>query len=171
MKTSKSRLIPTIIIIASALLFSAGCGSENSGFDDHHSNQHMDEHASHSDMAHIESAAEEDHHHEGGHHSTEIMEQPANARLVTITATDFAFSPADISAKPGEKLFIKLVNEGKAVHMWQLRDRPETHVHTPVGETSAKVVTAPEASGKYDVVCTTPGHEELGMVGKLTVSE
>lgn len=113
-----------------------------------------------------------DHHMESGdpHTATFVGEKPDDARHITITATDFEFSPAEIRAKPGEKLYIELVNEGNVVHMWQLRDRPATHIHTPVGETSAKVVVAPESPGEYEIVCGTPGHEDRGMVGTLKVS-
>jgi len=53
--------------------------------------------------------------------------------------------------------------------MWQLEGKPETHVHTSGGETSSKVVIAPKKAGTYKLVCSTPGHVQLGMVGTLTV--
>ena len=96
-------------------------------------------------------------------------QRPSDARKVTVEATDFAFDPATITAHPGEKLFIELVNKGDAVHMWQTENKPETHVHTPVGETSSKVVQAPGEAGNYRIICQTPGHEERGMVGTLEV--
>lgn len=171
MKTVVSKAIVSTMLTFS-LLFIVGCGSENSPAEEHHSGAHMDDHASHGTMPHEETAGEDGHGpHDGDQHEdVAMMEQPEDARLVTITATDFEFSPAEIKAKPGEKLFIKLVNEGNAVHMWQLRDKPETHVHTPVGETSGKIVTAPEIPGEYEIFCSTPGHEKLGMVGILIVN-
>ena len=90
-------------------------------------------------------------------------------RAVTITATDFAFEPKTITAAPGEKLYVTLINKGQAVHMWQLDGLPETHLHTPVGETAAKTIVAPSQTGPYKVICSTPGHEQLGMIGQLEV--
>jgi plastocyanin len=104
------------------------------------------------------------------HHSTtSTPEMPEDARKVTVVTTDYAFDPATITARPGEKLYIELVNEGNAVHMWQLEGKPETHIHTAVGETSTNVVTAPQKTGTYKIVCGTSGHEDLGMVGTLKV--
>jgi len=173
MKTYLSKNISAFLTI-SALLFIVGCGSENGTTHEPHSGEHMDEHTSHDGMAQDEPSGTDSHDHQDGnrHHQGNMMtDQPDDARLVSIIATDYEFSPAEVLAKPGEKLFIKLTNKGNSVHMWQIRDRPETHVHTPVGETSAKVVTAPETPGNYKVLCMTPGHEERGMVGTLKVSE
>lgn len=145
------------------VIFLAGCGAEKEP-DDGHGHEHSetaDVHAPHLTMSADESM---DH-----HGSTGKIEKPADARKVTVIATDFAFEPSNITAKPGEKLFIELVNTGNAVHMWQLEGKPETHVHTSGGETSSKVVIAPEKAGSYKLVCSTPGHVQFGMVGTLTV--
>ena len=124
----------------------------------------------HGDSDHAESNASADHGTEGHHESTQV-EKPADARSVEIVATDFAFDPATITAKSGEKLYITLVNQGNAVHMWQIEGMPETHLHTNPGETASKVITAPAKSGSYKVVCQTAGHAKLGMVGTLEVGE
>src|SRR5690606_2796103 len=42
--------------------------------------------------------------------------EPADARVVEVTATDFAFSPARIEAAPGEALALRLVNRGSVPH-------------------------------------------------------
>lgn len=134
---------------------------------DSHSHEDAD---THGDSDHAESGSAADHGSEGHHGSTE-EEKPTDARSVKIVATDFTFDPATITAKSGEKLYIILVNQGNAVHMWQIEGMPKTHVHTKPGETSTKVITAPAKSGRYKVVCQTAGHAKLGMVGTLKVGE
>lgn len=108
--------------------------------------------------------------HSGDHHeSSEGMEVPEDARRITITATDYDFDPAGVEAAPGEKLFIKLVNKGNTIHMWQLKGMSETHLHAEPGESASKLITAPEEPGDYHIFCGTKGHEQLGMVGTLSV--
>lgn len=55
------------------------------------------------------------------------------------------------------------------IHMWQMEGKPETHVHTAAGETSAKVLIAPQKAGTYRIVCGTLGNVKLGMVSTLKV--
>lgn len=165
-----------------ALLAFTGCSEDNDGV--HHMMVDHQEHTateadSHDNYAtssdqqgaenHSGHASHENHSGEVDRHAATQETKPPDARAIRVVATDFAFEPANITAKPGEKLHIKLVNEGDAVHMWQIGDRMETHVHTNAGETSSKTVTAPVEPGVYDIVCTTPGHKDLGMVGSLTV--
>ena len=57
-------------------------------------------------MPHEEPSGADTHERHAGdrHEDGTMMEQPDDARLVTITAADFEFSPAEITAKPSEKL-------------------------------------------------------------------
>lgn len=153
---------PLAALISTSLLFAlTGCDGGKSSEDSHEDHNH--------------GAAVPGDHHEGhaqhdDHHSAKPnTQQPSDARKVTVEATDFAFNPATITAQPGEKLFIELVNKGSAVHMWEIEGVPGTHVHAPVGQTSREVVLAPTKRGSYRIICTTAGHEQLGMVGTLVV--
>jgi len=172
MKIQTDKIFLTALT-ALAVLALAGCGQNEESDAQEHGMHGDGEHDAHTMMdGGAGGMPHGDGHdaHMGGHdESGAHMERPDDTRLVTVTATDFEFSPAEITAEPGEKLFIKLVNEGDAVHMWQLRGQPETHIHTPVGGTSGKVITAPESPGEYGIFCSTPGHEKLGMVGTLKV--
>jgi uncharacterized cupredoxin-like copper-binding protein len=166
-------VFPIAALLGSAFLFTlTGCDANKpAGNESHEGHDHGSE-SSGDDAAMPNSHAGAGDHHAGSgdhHAATPDTKQPSDARKITVVATDFAFDPATVTAKPGEKLFIELVNQGNAVHMWQLEGKPETHVHTAVGETSAKVVIAPQKVGTYKLVCTTPGHTELGMVGSLKV--
>lgn len=166
MQTTSIKLI-LAALAASAALALAGCGQndDSHGSSDYGSHSMMDEAAESASHGNGHDGHMGDHHEAGAH----TEKKPADARAVTITATDFAFDPATITAAPGEQLFITLVNKGNAVHMWQLKDYPETHLHTPIGETAAKTIVAPMKPGVYKIICSTPGHEQLGMVGKLEV--
>ncbi|MBT62765.1 MAG: hypothetical protein CML13_06090 [Puniceicoccaceae bacterium] len=166
---------------ALASLVLTGCSEDDSP--DRHMMDGLHEHAEATDGSHdahtssnegeahdhASHASPDDHSGDGDHHASTQETKPSDARAVRVVATDFAFEPKTITAAPGEKLYVTLVNKGNAVHMWQIGDRMETHVHTNVGETSSKVVTVPTEPGVYNLVCTTPGHEQLGMVGKLEV--
>lgn len=182
MKRPTTKILLTLTA-AAALAGLSACSDQ----DEHHSDGMHDTHDA---GMHEEHSAEQQHedadmHHDSDHaasnsatdrgtevhHASTEAEKPADARTVEIVATDYAFDPATVTAEPGEKLYIKLVNQGEAVHMWQIEGMPETHVHTNPGVTASKVITAPEKSGSYQVICQTPGHEERGMVGTLKVRD
>lgn len=97
------------------------------------------------------------------------MAETMDARRITVTATDHAFDPAEIEAAPGEKLAIQLTNQGNAGHMWQLKGMPATHIHAKHGQSATQVITVPEEAGDYKIFCGMEGHEEMGMVGTLSV--
>lgn len=180
----KNTYLLAALFTALALLAFTGCSEGDRP--DHHMMDGLHEHAdaatgSHDAHAattdeseahdHANHASQDDHSGAGDHHGSTQETKPSDARAVRVVATDFAFEPKTITATPGEKLYVTLVNEGEAVHMWQIGDQMKTHVHTNAGETSSKVVTVPTEPGVYDLVCTTPGHEQLGMVGKLVVDD
>ena len=116
-----------------------------------------------------------DGHHSGtntGHHGQQDMGViPSDARKIKIFAKEFAFSPANISARPNETLVIELVNEGSVAHMWEIKGLDGTHVHAEVSETVHGIIRVPSEPGVYETYCSVPGHKEAGMVGKLVVTE
>lgn len=176
MNKKLSYILPALLTLLS-LLGLAACSDEAprdrhmmDGLHQHEDADSVEAGESHADSDdHATSHDHSSHEAHGDHHGATHETKPADARSVRIVASDFAFEPATIDAKPGEKLYVKLINQGDAVHMWQIEDRMETHVHTNAGETSTKVVTAPSEPGVYQIICTTPGHEKLGMVGTLRV--
>lgn len=162
MKWCHPKIAVTLTTAIFASIALAGCGSEAT------TDSHMHEGHEHSNGG--------DHDMHDGHSddaysgSSSKMQESTDARHITITATEYAFDPAKIEAAPGEKLVIKLINKGNTVHMWQLKGMPDTHIHTRIGESATKVITAPEEVGDYKIYCATKGHEELGMVGSLSVT-
>jgi plastocyanin len=97
-------------------------------------------------------------------------------RTIVITATDFAYSPTEITARPDEKLEIQLVNQGQADHNIEFelgenivggtKDR-SLMMDVKPGETGTLNFTAPEQEGSYNFYC--PEHRGRGMTGTLVV--
>jgi uncharacterized cupredoxin-like copper-binding protein len=108
---------------------------------------------------------------------------PANLNVV---ATDFAFTPAELTVAAGEEVSLTLTNNGSVEHEWVIMeagyrmttpfdDDDEPHVYwegaVAAGESMTFAFTAPSEPGEYQVVCGIPGHVEAGMTGTLTVTE
>ncbi|NGO06720.1 metal-binding protein [Streptomyces sp. HC44] len=87
---------------------------------------------------------------------------PATADAVRITMKNFAFSPATLTVKAGEK--ITVVNEDSAAHTVTATQGEAFDTGTIDGGKTG-TLTAPSQSGSYSFVCTL--HPE--MKGTLTV--
>ena len=98
---------------------------------------------------------------------------------VSVTATEFAFDPADATVPAGE-VPVELVNDGAVAHNWTVlseeiaseADFDESLVVGAVpdvdaGQTGTATVTVD--AGTYQVICTIAGHFDAGMAGTLTV--
>lgn len=85
---------------------------------------------------------------------------------IAIEATEFQFSPKEVSASAGTKL-IELRNKGSVEHDFVV-DALGIKVHTGPGQVQSSSVEL--KPGKYEFYCSIPGHKEAGMVGTLTVS-
>lgn len=88
---------------------------------------------------------------------------------ITLIATDFNWIPAEISAAPGQKINITITNDGLVRHNLEI---PELNidVNIEVGESKTVSFVATE-SGTLEFICNEPGHEELGMIGTITIGE
>ena len=98
---------------------------------------------------------------------------PADARRVTVTATDYAFQPDRITVQAGETVALTLVNEGSHDHAIELHldgSERESDQVAP-GERTTLVFQAPTAPGSYTTYCPIEDHRERGMTGTLAVSE
>lgn len=93
----------------------------------------------------------------------------AGGNEIKVTASDYKFTPADITVKRGEAITITLENKGSVEHDWvaEAINAKFAAVVKP-GQTGKLTFTASQA-GTFDFHCTVPGHKELGMVGKITV--
>lgn len=90
---------------------------------------------------------------------------------VSVTATEFAFSPKEISVKPGQTVKLTLVNNGNYNHDFSIE---KLGVKTKViskGQSDTIQFTAPAVPGDYPLsaICTIPGHKEAGMTFSFKV--
>jgi uncharacterized cupredoxin-like copper-binding protein len=124
---------------------------------------------------------------------------PANqanlaAQSVTVTAKEFAFTPAALTVTAGQPVTVILQNNGSVDHDFSIReieisgeakssseapgsgghmmggmdDQPKLHVATGAGAKGTLTFT-PSKPGMYEFYCTVAGHKEAGMAGLLTV--
>jgi Cu+-exporting ATPase len=87
---------------------------------------------------------------------------------VGVTARDVRFEPADVTVRAGEWTVLELTNADPVVHDWMVEGIPNLDLAVRPGET-ARLRFVLDRPGRYEVVCSIPGHAEAGMVGTLTV--
>lgn len=92
----------------------------------------------------------------------------AKATEISVSGTEFSFSPASISVKAGEKVKIIFKNNGRAPHNLILEGLGIGTKTISGGQTDAVEFTAP-SSGTYNFFCSIPGHQANGMAGVLKV--
>ena len=106
---------------------------------------------------------------------------------VTVTMTEYAFTPSPIVLKEGVPTKLVLKNAGKEAHYFVaeqfFKEIATRKVQGSDGEIKAPYFTAvevypgktlewflmPAQKGVYDLLCTVKGHAEHGMKGKIEV--
>ena len=92
----------------------------------------------------------------------------------TVTMTDYAYDPSELTVRRGET--VRVVNEGGIAHNLKVEKGPDGRRETT--ELTGTDTFLPKDSedltidlprGRYAMVCTVPGHRDLGMVGRLSV--
>lgn len=104
----------------------------------------------------------------GGQTGGTATSTAGNVREITVVMDDFSFEPQEIRVKSGERVKFVIRNEGSVAHDWHV---DALNLSTPLvaaGQTATYEFTA-GAAGTYDSYCAEPGHEVLGMVGKLII--
>ena len=76
-----------------------------------------------------------------------------------VTATDFKFTLAPAALKAGKQTFA-VVNRGEATHDFKIATK-KTRILNP-GERQSITVTLKKGT-RYTLLCTVPGHAQLGM--------
>ena len=92
---------------------------------------------------------------------------PPTGDELFLGATDFEFSDRTLRAAPGA-VEISFANTDAVPHTFTI---PELDVHLEVGGGEAKRTTFAAEPGRYQYVCTIPGHDTPGMRGVLTVAD
>jgi plastocyanin len=89
---------------------------------------------------------------------------------VNVTMTDFEFDPKDPTVKPGEVTF-DVTNDGETLHNMEV-EGPTGEAELPEdlqpGDADEFSVDLSEP-GRYRFYCPVGNHEQLGMVGEVTV--
>jgi copper-containing nitrite reductase len=77
-----------------------------------------------------------------------------------------------LSAKPGERITVTLINGGEGSHNISFPEvKANTEVVTKKGETTSVTFTVPSVHGEMEYYDSVGNHKELGMWGKLLVTE
>lgn len=91
----------------------------------------------------------------------------SGASSVNVTMGDYFFSPTVIQGKPGQKLSIKLTNNGTVQHNFSIASMSISQNVQPQ-KTATVQVTLPK-SGSVRFFCNI--HQSLGMAGELTTGK
>lgn len=92
----------------------------------------------------------------------------AAAQTVEVSATEFAFDPADISVDPGAVVF-ELANDGSAPHALEIEGGGVEVVSDTIDGGESSTLEATLEEGTYEVYCPVGDHRDRGMEGTLTV--
>ncbi len=87
-----------------------------------------------------------------------------------LTATEFKWTPKDVTVAPGEVTFA-VTNKGTIEHNFVVEDAKGKALKQFDGIQPGKTVQVKVSLkvGKYTIACTVPGHREAGMIATLTV--
>ena len=91
----------------------------------------------------------------------------ALARLPALVSGRNMFDRAELRARVGETVALRLENTDTQVHYFDI-DAFDVHVPMPTG-TPALALFRPTTPGMYTFYCRIPGHMEAGMKGMLIV--
>ena len=92
----------------------------------------------------------------------------------TVVMTDYAFHPRDVHVRRGQT--VNVLNQGGIAHNLKVERGPNPRRETDElagtpsflkGDTEQLRIDL--EPGRYVMVCSVPGHRELGMTGRLTV--
>jgi plastocyanin len=89
------------------------------------------------------------------------------AGLPALAAQNVRFDRAEIHAKVGETVALRLDNRDTVSHSFDI-DAFNLHVPLPASQSGAAVFK-PSQAGSYIFYCALPGHREAGMVGTLVI--
>jgi plastocyanin len=87
---------------------------------------------------------------------------------VEVVARDFSFSPIEVTVPAGTTVNVLLVNEGDLLHDVTIPALGFSVEALPGTRASASLtVTSP---GRYEFICSVPGHREAGMEGLVVAT-
>lgn len=89
-------------------------------------------------------------------------------KVFTVTAGNFAFSPATLSVNRGDVVRIIFVNN-EGFHDWVLDEFAARTPQLDAGQ-RAEVSFVADRTGSFEYYCSVGTHRSMGMVGKLVVN-
>ncbi len=99
---------------------------------------------------------------------------PSTPSDLTVRMSEYKFVPRAVTIAPGAT--IRVTNEGQIAHNLKIERGPDPKDETQElagtdsflpGDSETLEVNLPR--GRYAMVCTVPGHRELGMTGTIRV--
>jgi FtsP/CotA-like multicopper oxidase with cupredoxin domain len=104
----------------------------------------------------------------GGGAGERAAAEPAS---ISVSLLDFAIQPSTLQAPAGAALTFEVHNAGATPHTFAVIARGTTQETgaIPAGD-HATLSLPPLEAGSYDLLCTVPGHDTLGMTGTLEVT-
>lgn len=87
---------------------------------------------------------------------------------LTVEGTEYRFDPREIRVNSGESVRITFRNTGVIEHDWSVPDLGIATSTVPAGQ-EAELEFRPTRRGTFEIICTVPGHKELGMTATLVV--
>ena len=104
-------------------------------------------------------------------------EAPASPSAAASDATelivrDMTIDPGELSVPAGE-IALAVTNEGPTPHNVRIRDENGDVLFgtSDLRRDESETTTGTLEAGEYTMFCSLPGHESLGVVGTLTVTE
>jgi len=91
----------------------------------------------------------------------------ALAQLPALATASYRFDPAELRARVGETVALRLENSDAGAHSFDI-DELDVHTRMPAGK-PALALFRPSTPGTYTFYCGIPGHRQAGMVGTLIV--
>jgi plastocyanin len=89
-------------------------------------------------------------------------------QTIDVSATDFKFDPAELSADAGE-VTIVLTNDGESPHAIEIEGGGVEESSDTINAGDSTELTVSLEEGMYEIYCPVGDHKDRGMVGTLTV--
>lgn len=90
---------------------------------------------------------------------------PPAPSAVTVSIKEWAIEPVEMTVAAGKVTFT-VTNAGTIDHDFAIEGVNKIELITPTDTKTMEVTLEP---GSYNILCDLAGHQEAGMVGKLTV--
>ena len=95
-------------------------------------------------------------------------ESIGEVKSLTVSGSEFAFSPNMLSVNKGDTVNVTFTNNGKFPHNFVIAELNVQSKTVSPGESDTVTFTS-DQTGTFTYFCSVPTHEDKGMVGTLTV--